>query len=350
MPDPTQEELLARAEARSQAGDADGALRLLDALLQQAPRHAAARVNRAAIRAGMGEVQGAIVDLDVAIQVDARLWPALMNRSMLRMAQASAIEKSETPSLASTAWAFAAADAGQVADLRPDLPFGHVARGLALAALAARLGGQGEQARADALRREALDALERGAGLPGASDFEHERTTAALRELRACLSQPPAEETCSDQKARAEYIRIGLLSGLLPVQRACDWYDNEFGVPEGSEPTTTLAIVSAENARQRLAARLSGVPGRCTRGIAGRAWLGTLALGFDRGDTSAGDLAQALRVLYEPGFLSIDEAPHLNSVLREVETGRSAIEALRQALEPFTFIARRFAETGQLES
>ncbi len=205
--------LSAQVEAFQQAGDAAGALKVLDELLELVPRNAAGRVNRAGIRAAMGDVRAAIADLDVAIEVDATLWPALVNRSLLLAAIASSLGSGAAPSMAATHWALATSDA----------------------------------------------------------------------------------------------------------------------------------------ARDTVASHLRAVPGRCTRGIAGRAWLGELAVGFDQGTYSAGDLVTCVQALYDPGFLPIDEAPYLSSVLRKVELGRTGISALWQALQPFVPVAMRLLETGQLE-
>ncbi|MBI1945145.1 MAG: hypothetical protein HYS27_05585 [Deltaproteobacteria bacterium] len=294
-----------------------------------------------------GDTAAAIAKLEALVAEHRDLWPARANLVIIHRALAEAG--------AAFSWTTVLHHGDEIARTRPDLSYGHFAAARGHAGWAASLDARGQTEAARLARHEALAAIEHGLLATDVDDGADRAWALAAREaLQRAVAGPAEDGPPSDRKARAEYLRLGLVIELLPLQRAAEWIDVELGVPEGGSAMMDLVMAAASRARELLLERLAAVPGRCTPGVAARAWLGHLAIGQDDGSYSGADVAMYLRRVLDAKALVTADAPALLEALRAVETGplqhmQAAIAGLRRALEPFVPVARSFLQTGQLE-
>lgn len=295
-----------------------------------------------------GDTAGAIAKLEAVVADHPDLWPAHANLVTIHRALAEAG--------AAFSWIAVLHHGDAVARARPDLSFGHFARARGHAGWAATLAARGEQEAARLAQFEALAAVERGLAATDVDEGSERAWALATRdELQRAVAVAPVAAPPSDLKARAEYLRLGLLIELLPLQRAAEWIDLELGVAAGDKAMMEHAVAAPSRASALVRDRLAAVPGRSTHGVAARAWLGHLALGQDDGTYQGADVAMYVRRILDAKALVTAEAPALSEALRAVETGpvqqiTAALGALRRALESFVPAARSFIETGHLES
>jgi len=309
----------------------------------------AALVNRASGLCESGQVAEALQALDTAVEADRTFWPALYNRVEIHAALATSLETGADLSSALYRWSLAVADAEHVAELRPDLAYGHLAEGKAKAAKARLLDVLGRPEQAEAQRREGHAAYNRALGVAAPDSEEWQTASRNVIELREALTGTPPPGQPSDLKARAEYNRIGILIEALSVQHGADWMDSDHVLPEGS-PSVIEGVLRAADPRQYVADRLRNeVPGWCTKGLSAKAWLGNLAYGYDKETYDAGQMWRYVRRLYDGGFLQFDEAPYLHAVLRKVEMGTSPPSVLRDALEAYVPVYLRLLQHCQIE-